>query len=266
MFAIRKPASTLAAVLAAAGVFFMAPHAQGAERVRVPAGAFTPLYNPEGTAATLAVAAFYLDRTPVTKAAFEAFVRAVPRWRKSAAPAVFRDGNYLKDWAGDETYSASASAGAQPVVNVSWFAARAYCKWAGGRLPTTAEWEYAALAGYRERDARREPGYRDDVLRWYVTPAEATLPAVGRGRPNAYGLYDLHTLVWEWVEDFNTAVSTGDNRSDSDSERNLFCGGAAGMSTDRSDYAAYMRFAMRSSLLPSYTGQNVGFRCAADGE
>lgn len=265
MFAISKqPFRALAAAFAAAGVLCCAAPGAAAERAAIPGGTFTPLYNPEGTATTLAVAGFRLDRTPVTKAEFAAFVRAEPRWRKSAAPPVFRDGHYLKDWPGDLTYAASATAGAQPVVNVSWFAARAYCKWRGGRLPTTAEWEYAALAGYRERDARREPAYRDEVLRWYVTPAEAALPPVGRGRPNAYGLHDMHALVWEWVEDFNTAVSTGDNRSDTDSERNLFCGGTAGLATDRDDYAAYMRFAFRSSLLPAYTGQNLGFRCAGD--
>lgn len=266
MFAISSPFfSALAAALAAAGVVWStAVHAAAPGPVRIPGGTFTPLYTPEGTAPTLAVADFTLDRTPVTKGEFAAFVRAEPRWRKSAAPAVFRDGHYLRDWPGDQAFGSSVTHAAEPVVNVSWFAARAYCKWRGGRLPTTAEWEYVALAGYRERDARREPDYRDEVLRWYVTPAADRLAPVGAGRPNAYGVYDLHTLVWEWVEDFNTAVSTGDNRSDSDTERNLFCGGTAGLATDRDDYAAYMRFAFRSSLLPAYTGQHLGFRCAGD--
>lgn len=266
MFVIssRRFVATLAAALAAAGVFASsAAFAAETAPVRIPGGTFTPLYTPAGTAATLAVASFSLDRSPVTKGEFAAFVRAEPRWRRSAAPAVFRDGHYLRDWEDDQSFGPSTRA-AEPVVNVSWFAARAYCKWRGRRLPTTAEWEYAALAGYTERDARREPAYREEVLRWYVTPAAERLAPVGAGRPNAYGVYDLHTLVWEWVEDFTTAVSTGDNRSDSDTERNLFCGGTAGLATDRDDYAAYMRFAFRSSLLPAYTGQNLGFRCAGD--
>jgi formylglycine-generating enzyme required for sulfatase activity len=236
--------------------------------VKIKGDSYTPLYNPEGTATTVNVASFYLDAKPVTKVDFLRFVQKNERWKRSQAPKIFRDANYLQDWAGDTKLSdvKPAHAAGQPVVNVSWFAARNYCKAQGKRLPTVAEWEYAALAGWTTQDARTDPAFKNEVLRWYVTPADAELPQVGQSKPNYWGLYDMHSLVWEWVDDFGTAISTGDNRSDTDSERSLFCGGSSGLSTDRSDYAAYMRFGFRSSLEPSYSGQNLGFRCAMDME
>lgn len=222
----------------------------------VQGGEFTPLYDPTGQPKTIRVRGFYLDRFPVTKGEFMQFLKAHPEWRRERAPSIFRDENYLADLTAEATQSR------QPVVNVSWFAARAYCQAQGKRLPTQNEWEYAAQAGQHAPTATTAE--RTAVLRWYLTPATTTLPAVGSGSPNYWGIYDLQSLVWEWVEDFNTAITTGDNRADADTEKNLFCGASAGLATERTDFAAYMRFAFRSSLHPAYGGANLGFRCAAD--
>ncbi len=248
---------------------FFSARAAGAEpppreRVSLRAATFTPLYSPEGTGATVAIAAFQLDAKPVTQGEFRDFLREQPRWQRTNAPRIFRDEHYLRDWAGD-LEPGSPEALQRPAVQVSWFAARAFCRAHGGRLPTQAEWEYAALAGDHGPDMRQEPAVREGIMRWYVTPADEDLAPVGARPPNYWGLYDMHSLIWEWVDDFNTNITTGDNRGDGDSERNLFCGASAGLSTDRADYAAYMRFALRSSLTPAYTGRNLGFRCAYDG-
>ena len=76
------------------------------------------------------------------------------------------------------------------------------------------------------------------------------------------GVRDLVTLVWEWVDDFNTALVTGESRADTGLERTLFCGAGAAGARDLENYPAFMRAGMRSSLRASYVVPNLGFRCA----
>jgi formylglycine-generating enzyme required for sulfatase activity len=231
--------------------------------VRIPAGVYVPLFRTIKDAPQVNVAAFLLDERPVTNAEFLAFVTAVPKWRRSQVSRLFADSSYLDNWASDLDLGAKAPADS-PVVRVSWFAARAYAHWAGKRLPSTAEWELAASAGYDRPDGRNDEQLNRDLYAWLARPVPALLPAVGRGRPNFYGARDLHGLVWEWVEDFNTAMVTGESRADSGLERNLFCGAASVGAKDTSDYAAFMRQALRSSLRANNTTTALGFRCAAD--
>ena len=68
--------------------------------------------------------------------------------------------------------------------------------------------------------------------------------------------------MWEWVDDFNTALVTGESRADGGLERNLFCGSGAATARNREDYPAFMRVGYRSSLRADYTVPNLGFRCA----
>ncbi|HTX66531.1 MAG TPA: formylglycine-generating enzyme family protein [Opitutaceae bacterium] len=229
--------------------------------VLIPAGTYVPLLRDRTDPARVPVAAYWLDARPVTNAEFLAFVTANPAWRRSRVSPLFADRRYLARWAGDLEPGPDAPAEA-PVVEVSWFAARAYARWAGKRLPTIAEWEHAAAAGFGRPDGRSEPGFTAAALAWYATPQPAVLPAAGSGRPNLYGAHDLLDLVWEWVDDFNTVLIGGDSRGGS--AAGLFCGGAAASSRDPSDYAAFMRAGFRSSLSANYTVADLGFRCACD--
>ncbi len=227
--------------------------------VTLPGGVFRPML--QAGAPTVSVEPFALERHAVTNRQFLAFAQENPGWRRSQVKALFAGPSYLQHWGGDLALgSADPEA---PVVNVSWFAARAYARWCGRRLPTLAEWEYAAAAGETSADGRSEPGFARRILAWYARPSR-TIGQVGSASQNVYGLTDLHGLVWEWVDDFNTALVTGESRSDGALDRNLFCGSGALRAADPSDYAAFMRFAFRSSLKAPYAIKNLGFRCAAD--
>lgn len=229
--------------------------------VLIPAGEYEPLLRGKDDAPSVAVAPFLLDARPVTNAEFLEFVRANPKWRRSRVSPLFADEGYLGDWASDLELGARAPAGS-PVVRVSWFAARAYAAWSGKRLPTTAEWERAAAVGFKSERGVDEPGYRATALDWYSRPTPERLPAAGSGPANLLGVHDLLTLVWEWVDDFNTALVTGESRADTGLERTLFCGAGAADARDLTNYPAFMRAGFRSSLRASYVVPNLGFRCA----
>lgn len=228
----------------------------------VAAGAYRPLF---AAAEPQPVPAFWLDARPVTNGEFLEFVRTHPAWRRSRVSRALADTSYLAHWEADLKPGTRAP-GDAPVTGVSWFAARAYAQAHGKRLPTQAEWERAAAAGPDRDGAGDDPEFLRRILRWYSQPSRLPLPLVRSTEANVFGVWDLHGLVWEWVSDFNTALVTGESRADAALERNLFCGsGALGASTFR-DYAAFMRYAFRSSLRADYTVQNLGFRCAQDEE
>lgn len=235
-----------------------------AEMSLVPAGIYRPLFRGPDDLKEVPVAAFLLDVTPVSNGDFLAFVRANPKWRRSQVKRLFADPAYLAHWAGDTELGPDAAATDRPVVNVSWFAAKAYAAWRGQRLPTTAEWELAAAAGFTMADGKADPEFRRAVARWYGTPSPLVLPAVNSGPTNFFGLRNLHGLVWEWTSDFNSALVTGDARGDTGIERQLFCGAGSQGASDRNNYPAFMRFGLRSSLKAAYTVHNLGFRCAQD--
>jgi len=261
---------SLGLCIAVAATVFVAPTGGEETTVRapegmvyIPAGRYTPLYTTSADASSTPVAPFFLDAYPVTNAEYLAFVEANPSWRRSAVKRLFADEGYLKGWQSDLDFGPDSLAN-RPVVHVSWFAASAYAAWKGKRLPTTAEWELAAAASQTRADGTDDPAYRQFILNWYSRTAPAVLPPVGSTFKNYWGAYDLHGLVWEWVLDFNTALVTGESRNDGDMDLKLFCGTGAVGASNFQDYAAFIRFALRSGLEASYTGSNLGFRCAQD--
>ena len=172
---------------------------------------------------TVHLDAFYMDVYEVTNAQFKAFVDANPQWQKHNIDAKFHSSrSYLLQWSGNDYPAGSAD---YPVVEVTWYAAMAYAEWAGKRLPTEAEWEYAARGGlvgkkYPWGDA--EPtladanyGYDEDGDR------RETRISIGSYAANGYGLYDMAGNVWEWCLDAYDA----DFYAASDNSRNPIAGG-----------------------------------------
>lgn len=231
--------------------------------VYIPASAYTPLYGIDSS--KVRTDPFYLDQYPVTNAAYYQFVKEYPEWNKQNAKPIFTDKAYLRHWpANVDALGDIEHLKNKPVVNVSWFAAKAYCECQGKRLPTVNEWELVALASETRAVGAEDPEFYQKVLDWYSKPSGKLPGDVGSTFKNVYGVYDIYGLVWEWVLDFNTAMVGARFGKDANLDENLFCGSGAAGVTESKNYVAFMRYAYRSSLKASYSVGNLGFRCAKD--
>lgn len=229
------------------------------------AESFTSVLRFEDSEGRVRVPPFELMTTPVTNAQFLAFVTTHPQWRRGTAPTIFAEARYLENWSGPLSLGTKVLP-EQPVTQVSWFAAQAYCEALQSRLPTWAEWEYAASADATRADARSDPEWRERILAWYSKPSSKALALVGQGQADVHGVHDLHGLVWEWVEDYAAMLVSSDNRQQLDPDLLQFCGAGALSTDDRENYAVLMRIAMLSALEADDTTGNVGFRCARDAQ
>lgn len=254
----------------------------------------------EGPARPVRLSPFRMARTAVTNRQFAAFVEATgyvtyaeevgssfvfagllpqdfpptrglldaPWWRETPGACWRRPEGTGSDGRGREDH---------PVVHVSWRDALAFCRWAGRRLPTEAQWEYAARGGLQ---GRRYP-WGDDL-----TPGGEHVCNVWQGRfparndqadgyagtapadafpANGFGLHNACGNVWEWCADRFSAHHpaglqhdpTGPERGD----RRVIRGGSY---LCHESYCFRFRVAARSANHPDATAGHMGFRCAAD--
>jgi formylglycine-generating enzyme required for sulfatase activity len=174
--------------------------------------------------------------------------------------------------------SAITSRQNHPVVHVSWNDAQAYCAWVGKRLPTEAEWEYAARGGL----ASKRFAWGDELTpagRWQCNIWQGRFPDVNTledgflttapvktFRPGGFGLYNTAGNVWEWCMDFFSATFYRESPSHapkgppSGSDRVM----RGGSYLCHDSYCHRYRVAARSSNMPDSFSANLGFRCAND--
>ena len=228
--------------------------------VRIDGGLYQPLYKENGKARNVTVEPFFLDQFQVTNREFLLFVEQYPKWRANQVSPIFADQGYLSHL---DSRSVSKQDN-QPVTYVSWYAAMAYCKAQGKSLPSTEQWEFAAQANDISPLGIKSAKFKRKILDWYAKPATDPLPDVHDTEVNYWGVYGMHGVVWEQVSDFNSALVTGESRGDSALDKQLFCGSGATQAADPGDYAAFMRYALRSSYAAEYTLATMGFRCVKD--
>ena len=227
----------------------------GSEMVRIPGGSFEmgDHFN-EGSANerpvhTVTLDGFYMDNSEVTVGQFKKFV----------AQSGY---SYQGDWNTVATYSPEDE---YPMVSINWNDAMAYAKWAGKRLPTEAEWEYAARGGLIRK---RYPWGDDETVARDNTNYEGIggkdkwkyCAPVGSFEANGYGLYDMAGNVREWCADwydescYSKSPAKNPPVPGPDSSR-VLRGGSWNYPTND------LRVAHRLDSLPTYRFINLGFRC-----
>ena len=180
---------------------------------------------------------FYMDAHEVTVGQFKEFLKS-----SGYKPDVSIDWNRVYQYSPNDSH---------PMVLVTWHDATAYAKWAGKRLPTEKEWEFAARGGLTDKkyswgndetQARDYANYEGTGGndKWGESPAP-----VGSFKPNGYGLYDIAGNVWEWCQDWY----------DSDERVRVLRGGSWYGNT------GYLRVAARNGNYPNNGINRGGFRC-----
>lgn len=280
--------------------------ADDADRVSIPAavtwvGTDRPVIRAdgEGPARRVRLKAFAMDRHAVTNRRFAAFVAAtgyatdaerfgwsfVFQLLPSGAPTTDSEGNpawWRRTEGADWRHPAGPGSSADdlpdlPATHISWTDACAFAAWAGGRLPTEAEWEHAARGGkphalYPWGDEEPSPDNPPCNIWRGVFPytSDKAHPAgpdvVDSHIPNGYGLYNMSGNVWEWTADrfrvksLSTAARRRDSAARLEDERVL----KGGSFLCHKSYCYRYRIAARTGRSPDTSAAHTGFRLAYD--
>jgi sulfatase modifying factor 1 len=254
----------------------------------------------EGPMRTVTLGSFAIDRYPVTNDRFAAFVEAtgyrteaeVYGWsfvfwghipedrfselvRDTVAAAPWWCQVFGARWNAPEGPGSNvATRGDHPVIHVSWNDAQAYCRWSSCRLPTEAEWEYAARGGLVQKlypwgDKLRPDGQHVCNI-WQGTFPEndtaedgfsGTCP-VDSFPPNGFGLYSVAGNTWEWCQDWfsvNNSLEITNPSGPTSGTGRVMKGGSF---LCHKSYCNRYRVAARTSNTPDSSTSNIGFRCA----
>jgi formylglycine-generating enzyme required for sulfatase activity len=181
------------------------PPSTPADMVHVPAGEFTMGSNEgesdEQPVNTVYLDAFYIDEYEVTNGQFAQFLNEQGNQEEGGVTWVDIGAEYCLITESEGQYQPRSGYSDHPVVEVSWYGARAYCQWAGKGLPTEAEWEKAA----RGTDGRTYPwgeGIDCDHAQYGKCGGQTMLVGSKPKGASPYGALDMAGNVWEWVADW----------------------------------------------------------------
>jgi len=214
--------------------------ADGLTYVRIPPGTFTMGCSPGDTecnrderpAHQVSISkGFWMSQTPVTQEAYQTVT--------GKSPGYFKGAKF-------------------PVDSVNWDEAQSYCQATGMRLPTEAEWEYAARAG----STVSRYGDVENIAWFGVNSGDKTHEAMQK-QPNAWNLYDMLGNVWEWTADWYAVYPAGtasasDPQGPAAGKIRVLRGGSWG------NGPAFVRVSVRSGNEPENRSNVVGFRCAGN--
>lgn len=235
-------------VLVPAGKFIMGSDREDTEDQTSEFGMAKPLFMDERPERKVFLPAFYLDRYEVTNRQYAEFVEAT----RSRPPRSWPDGRVppaMEDY---------------PATDVNWYDAERYCRWAGKRLPTEAEWEKAARG---PRGLEYPWGNEFDTRKANTGGSgRGALAPVGsyESGQSLYGAYDMAGNVWEWVQDWYQPYPGSSYQSDAFGEKYKVMRGSSWGGVGHYALAVFYRGAHRFYAVPEQGFPDAGFRCAKD--
>lgn len=214
---------------------------------------------------------FYMDKTEVTVRQFLDFVKSTnykTDAEQEGSSNILVNGNWILkrgiNWrhgvSGNERKGKELD---HPVVHVSWFDAQAYAAWCGKRLPTEAEWEFAAKGGKHTKNYLYSGSNDPEEVGWFEKNANNSTHIVGLKKPNELGLYDMSGNVYEWCNDY--FEKTYYIRSPENDPTGAQTGDIVALRGGGWNYEPDgLRCSNRINAYPLHWYGGIGFRCVTD--
>lgn len=222
----------------------------------------TKSYGSERPPHEVTLSTFYISKTEVTNAEYAEFLNAyesdtVKQGDNKGKMLILEDerGVHKKDgeWIVSDEFKN------YPVIYVSWYGAQEFCKWKDARLPTEAEWEYAARGGQSSKGYEFSGSSKPGEVAWYYENANKQTQPVSQKKANELDLYDMSGNVYEWVYNWYAPYTpkekvnpTGPKNGD----YKVIRGGSW------FDYPSHLRVSNRNNYSPDYKSDLIGFRYA----
>ncbi len=214
------------------------------------------------------VSDFYIGKYEVTNAQYAEFLNAKGNQTEGGYTWLDINDGYCQIEQVNGVFKAKAGKENYPVIEVTWYGARAYAKWVGGRLPSEAEWEYAARGGNKSGGYIYSGGNDEQDVMWYSGNSHNTennmssgkgTHRVGTKQANELGIYDMSGNVWEWCNDkwhsnYIGAPTDGSSWITGGSSNRVLRGGSWDYNADD------CRVALRGSYDPDNGDSDIGFR------
>ena len=246
----------------------------GIELVLIPAGTFRMGSNAPNLSTHVAPEVevtiawpFYMGKTEVTNGQYRRFLQSKPDYKgeDDVDPAYDL---YLRHFRGKSVMPAEDE---YPVVWISWHNAQAFCAWAGLKLPSEAQWEYACRAGTTTHYSFGDDDAEVHEYAWASFAADNHTHPVATKLPNPWNLYDMHGNVWEWCADdyvyrYENAPTDGSIRRNPDAQTKPLRGGSwsTGPGVHRKTpiwfHSSALGSIARFHVAPGNAGHDRGFR------
>ncbi len=218
------------------------------------------------------VNSFYMGKYEITNSDYCKFLNSEGNQEEGGATWLCIADTMCQIVANNGVFEPKSGKDKYPVIMVTWYGARAYAEWKGGRLPTEAEWEYAARGGNKSNGYKYAGSNNLDNVGWYYGNSQNPdnemyfsygSHIVGEKEPNELGIYDMSGNVWEWCNDWYDyeyySSSPSDNPQGADGgEGRVYRGGSW------RHHAKHARVANRSYGEPNASGYTAGFRIVLD--